>query len=324
MPKGKSAVQTPSSRDGAIDAFRGLTILLMFIANYFEHIRTIPASLKHATDIGITIVDFIAPFFIFAIGLTFAASVAKRASRDGTFKAAEHVIKRAFALIGIGMMFSIGEHAFGFANSIVVWGVLQAIGVAIILSFPFLFLPTFVRLALALLLLGAYQWALDTYWITTVLHSSHAGLPGSLSWALLLVIATVFGDLLRKERTFWMTGAALLAVGIAAAFVFPVSKHRMSLPFVLITVSSGAIVFGAVRMLYRRSFDVPILRIMGMNPLVLYCAHLMLLSVFLVPSVPWWHTDPPALLAAVQGVAFIAALMGMAFVMYRKKRFVSL
>ncbi len=314
----------PVDRDGAIDAFRGLTIVLMFIANYFEHIRTIPACLKHAPDIGITIVDFIAPFFIFAIGLTFAASVTKRAARDGAFKAAEHVIKRAFALIGIGMMFSIGEHSFGFANSIVVWGVLQAIGVAIILSFPFLFMPVFIRLSLALILLGAYQWALDTYWLSTVLHSSHAGLPGSLSWALLLVLSTVFGDILRKSKSFWTVSAALLAIGIAAAFFFPISKHRMSLSFVLITVSSGAIVFGGMRMLFKQKFDVPALRIVGTNPLVLYMTHLLLLSVFLVPSVPWWHTDPPLWLAAVQGLLFISVLVWLGFAMYRRKAFVSL
>ena len=61
-------------RNRAIDQFRGVAILLMFAANYMEHIAVVPAWLKHAPGIGLTAVDFIAPFFIFAIGLSFGPS----------------------------------------------------------------------------------------------------------------------------------------------------------------------------------------------------------------------------------------------------------
>ena len=64
----------PTARDRAIDRFRGLAILLMVIANFLEHVSTVPGWLKHAPDVGLTVVDFIAPAFIFAIGLTFPGS----------------------------------------------------------------------------------------------------------------------------------------------------------------------------------------------------------------------------------------------------------
>jgi predicted acyltransferase len=63
------------SRLESIDYFRGLAIMLMVLANFTIGIVIVPGWLKHASDIGLTIPDLIAPFFIFAIGLTFGLSV---------------------------------------------------------------------------------------------------------------------------------------------------------------------------------------------------------------------------------------------------------
>ncbi len=54
-------------RSAALDQFRGLAIALMVPANYLEHIAIVPAWLKHAPDIGFTVIDLIAPMFIFAL-----------------------------------------------------------------------------------------------------------------------------------------------------------------------------------------------------------------------------------------------------------------
>ena len=62
------------NRIEAIDQYRGIAIILMVIANYLFDVTTIPGWLKHAPDIGLTVIDLIAPFFIFAIGLTYGAS----------------------------------------------------------------------------------------------------------------------------------------------------------------------------------------------------------------------------------------------------------
>ena len=94
------AVPRPD-RNRAIDQFRGLAVLLMLPANYLEHIRWVPWWLKHKVDVGLTIVDFIAPFFIFAIALTFGDSVRRRREREGWQRCIEHVLKRALALLGL-------------------------------------------------------------------------------------------------------------------------------------------------------------------------------------------------------------------------------
>ncbi|HMN59437.1 MAG TPA: DUF5009 domain-containing protein [Anaerolinea sp.] len=67
----------------SIDQFRGFAILLMVLANYLAGVAWIPAWLKHAPDIGLTVIDLIAPFFIFSIGLTYALAIRRRAAQNG-------------------------------------------------------------------------------------------------------------------------------------------------------------------------------------------------------------------------------------------------
>jgi len=59
--------ERPGGRQGerieAVDQYRGLAIVLMVIANHLADIASAP-------DVGLTPIDLIAPFFIFAIGLT--------------------------------------------------------------------------------------------------------------------------------------------------------------------------------------------------------------------------------------------------------------
>lgn len=316
-----------SDRDPAIDSFRGLAVLMMFLANYMEHIRVVPAWLKHAPDIGITVVDLVAPFFLFAVGLTFPMSVRRRAERSGWQKTSEHFFGRAMALVGIGMLFSIGEAAYGFSNSIVPWGTLQAIGTSVLLAFPALLLPVLPRLTVAFVVLVCYQAALDVFWLPTVLASSHAGLPGVFSWAGLLIISTVFADLYgnRRMSRYWALALLTLAGATALSFFVPVSKHRMSLSFVGIAASLAAVCFGVLKILIRRrGFSFHFLQVLGQNPLVLYCTHLVLLAVFLVPPASWWHVDAPIWQAALQGVAFVAVLYGFAAVLHSRRIRISL
>ena len=62
-------------RFDAVDQFRGLAIVLMVLANYLAGVDIVPAWLRHAPDIGLTVIDLIAPFFIFAIGITYGISL---------------------------------------------------------------------------------------------------------------------------------------------------------------------------------------------------------------------------------------------------------
>jgi predicted acyltransferase len=312
-----------AERDVAIDQFRGLSIALMVVVNYFEHVRAMPAWAKHAPDIGITIADFVAPAFIFAIGLTFGGSVRRRFAAQGAQRTIEHVLKRALALIGLGLLFTIGEQSYGF-NQGQPWGTLQAIGVAIALTLPALWLAPMVRLVLALALVAGYQAMLGNGWLDIVLAASHAGIQGSLSWTALLLLATVFADLRTSRARFLALALTLLVAGLVLERWFPISKHRMSVSFDFVVTSSAALAFALVELWVAARGPVRALVTWGNNPLVLYVTHLVLLSVFLVPAVPWWHVEASLPQAVVQGVAFVAVLHLWARLLERRAIFVAL
>jgi predicted acyltransferase len=215
MSDSAEAVAARPGRQLAIDQFRGLAIFMMLPANYMEHIRVVPAWLKHAPDVWLTIIDFIAPFFIFAIGLTFGSSVRRRMSKDGPQRTLEHVIKRALALIGLGMLFSVGEHSYGF-NGDQLWGTLQAIGVAIALTLQTLWLAPLLRLGLALGVMAGYQALLGNGWLEVVVAASHGGIQGSLSWAALLMCATVYADLRASPGRYFSVAGLMMEIGRAS------------------------------------------------------------------------------------------------------------
>jgi predicted acyltransferase len=172
--------------------------------------------------------------------------------------------------------------------------------------------------------LAGYQFMLGRGWLELVLATSHAGLWGALSWGALLMIATVFADVRQQPARWFPLAFALLALGGALAFVFPVSKHRMSVSFDLLVSGSAAIVFAATAALVKARGPLRALVTWGQNPLVLYVSHLVLLAVFLVPEAPWWHVDAGLALTTVQGVAFIGALHLWARLLERRQIFIAL
>jgi len=179
----------------AIDQFRGFAIFLMVVADYLADVRRVPAWLKHAPDIGYTVIDLIPPLFMFAIGLTYGLSIRRRIARTGAWQTVENAIKRYMALVGIGFLLTLGGNLSGIYPSVYNWGLLQAIGVAGLLTLPVIRLPAWARWVIGLALLGVYQPLLDRYWLDMTLNSPHGGLPGSLGWAAMLIMATALADL---------------------------------------------------------------------------------------------------------------------------------
>jgi hypothetical protein len=46
----------------------------------------------------------------------------------------------------------------------------------------------------------------------------------------------------------------------------------------------------------------------GANPLLLYIGHYLLLAIFVLPGIPWWHVEAPLLLAAAQAAFLVGVL----------------
>ncbi|WP_394768965.1 heparan-alpha-glucosaminide N-acetyltransferase domain-containing protein [Lacisediminihabitans sp.] len=305
-----------SVRNLAIDRFRGVLVILMVGGDYLSGVRVVPALLKHAPDIGFTVADTVASAFVFVIGLNYGTSFARRA-RSGTAAAYRHFVVRYLALIGLGALVAGGAVVSGVPTD---WGVLQALGVAGLICLAVIRLPTWARFAMGALMLIGYQYVLGLSMLSTVLHTVHGGLFGALSWAALLVLSTAVADVWRSGRAPYAICCAALAVAAAlSAVVVPVSKNRVSLSFVLITLAISALVFLAFE--YGARFapqGAGFFCWWGENALALYFLHLVILSLVVVPPAAWWYAEAPGWLAALQLIVILTVLSAVAWWMHRR------
>jgi predicted acyltransferase len=317
-----------NQRINSIDQFRGLAILMMVLANFMGGVHVIPAWLKHAPDIGLTVIDLIAPMFIFAIGLTYGLSFRRRLERDGALKTYTQFALRYLAILGLGAIISAGETALGHNPQGVDWGVLQAIGAAGILTLFIIRQPAWVRVACGLLVLGVYQVLLDTFWLRSVLSAPHGGLLGALAWTGMLILSTALADLFHEPaRRKWFAWAALLALaaGVGLAFFSPMSKNRVSSSYVLISLGISALLFlGFHWVNVRTALKLRFLTAWGANPLVLYILHYLLIGLVFLPGIPSLYADAPLWLALLEMALLIAGISTAAFWMERHRLVISL
>ncbi|HTX90417.1 MAG TPA: heparan-alpha-glucosaminide N-acetyltransferase domain-containing protein [Anaerolineales bacterium] len=312
----------------SIDQFRGFAILTMVLANYMGGVKLIPAWLKHAPDVGLTVIDLIAPFFIFAIGLTFGLSFHRRLERDGALKTYTYFLTRYLAIIGLGAIISAGETAIGENTTGVDWGVLQAIGMAGLAALVVIRLPSLYRWLIGAGILVVYQTVLDRFLLDFTIRSPHGGLYGSLDWAAMLILGTALADLFHSEgrgrKAFpWVSGL-ILALGVALAFVSPVSKHRVSAAYVLITLGVSALLFLAFHLAERFDWQGRFLVVWGKNPLTLYFLHYLLIGLVFVPGIPAIYQDAPLWLVLIEMVALVGGISAVAYWMDRKNVVISL
>jgi predicted acyltransferase len=312
-------------RSEAIDQYRGLAIVLMVVANFINDVEVVPPWVRHPTDVGLSVIDFIAPMFVFAIGLTFGASVRRRAVRDGLPRTVGHFFRRGMVLVGLGAIMGAGEIVTGVNEDGFNWGVLQALGVSIMLALPVLSWLVSCRIGVGLGLLGCYQALLDGFWLDAVRTAPHGGLQGSLGWAAMMILATGVADLFletspRSRR--WGVGLSLglVAAGLAIAAWVPISKARVSASYVLITLGTAGVLFAVTRLLVEaRGVRSAHLRAWGRNPLLLYLIHSVVLALFVLPPAPWWHVAAPWWLVLLQVAALLFIMDRIALWLERRR-----
>jgi predicted acyltransferase len=311
-PRAAATLTGSRERLDSIDQFRGFAILLMVLADYLARPQNVPAWLKHAHDVGLTVIDLIAPLFIFAIGLTYGTSFRRRLARSGGWQTGVDFVRRYAALIGIGFLLTLLGDLTGVYPSTVNWGLLQAIGAAGLLTLLVIWLRWPWRLLAGLVLLAAYQVLLDRFWLQDVLDAIHGGPWAAFAWGSMLILSTVLADIYHdatRRRFYPWLSIIILAVGIGLAFAVPVSKNRVSASYVLITVGASALVFGVFHLLDSRwKLRLPLLTEWGKNALLLYLLHGVLIGVFALPPVPGWYMEAPPWLIALQAAALVAVL----------------
>ena len=323
----RTAARRAVTRDPAIDAFRGLAVLLMAVGNFEIGVRVFPAFVKHTEGVGYTVADLVAPMFVVAIGFTVGPSMRRRRSVEGAGAAYRHLVVRGLSLIGIGAVISAGQAVVRPIPGVDVgWGVLQALGGATLLLVPVVLTPPAVRATTGVLLLVGYQWMFDQAWSATVLHTTHNGLPGVVSWAALLMLATVVADELHRLRdprrrleALAATGVAAVATALALAIRVDVSKDAASPTYMLLSLGLSLLVLAAVEAWVggRRDRWVPVQRV-GRNALLLYLGNLLLLAALQAPGADWWYAGAALWLSLLQAAVVAGSTLGLATLLDRR------
>jgi predicted acyltransferase len=304
-----------------IDQYRGFAILLMVLADYLSRVQRVPAWLKHAPGTGLTMVDLIAPVFIFAIGLLYRPSWDRRFERDGPRQTITHFIRRNLALIGIGFLTPWGYS----------WGLFQTIGGAGIITLLVIWLPWRVRLIFGSILLGGYQYLSNTVWLGRVSPgSSWCEMEGTLSWAAMLILATVLADWYynasRRRGILFLGSLAILGAGILLSNWVIISQYHVSASYVLIGLGASGFLFaGFDQVTEKFKIQIPLLSSWGKNPLLLYLLHYWIwVLVFLRPEVRGWHIEAPWWLIILQASGFVGLISLIAGYLDRRNWIISL
>jgi predicted acyltransferase len=308
----------------------------MVFVNFVAEYSAIPGWSKHTHNqnipYGLTYVDLVAPFFIFAIGLTYHQSYQRSLARSGTVETVLKFLRRYFALLGLGL---VTEVTLTPTSIMFGWAALPAIGLAGLFTLLFIRVPRYARLALGLVLLALYQFCLGR---TVMVHGVpvnigdwnytdvHGGIIGGLGYGLMMLLGTVVGEAVEQKRLrdFLWFGAAFTAAGVLSNFSWGISKDHVTGPFILISLGLASLTFYAVWYLYdERRFThgaSGFLQPMGKNALFLYLFHafLIIIAQVLLPA--------NAFIGFVLFVALglIAAVWGMAVYLDRKRVYLTL
>ena len=182
----------------AIDAFRGITILVMIFVNTLAGVRGMPAWMEHApADMdGMTFPDVVFPAFLFIVGMSIPFAMAQRqAAGDSDWQLARHVLVRAAGLLVFGVFMVNAEEGYNeaamgmsihlwsllfYVCAMMVWAVYRFENKAVVLALRAAGLAGLIALALAFrggqhgdLLLMPQWW----------------GILGLIGWAYLYAVA---------------------------------------------------------------------------------------------------------------------------------------
>jgi predicted acyltransferase len=308
----------------ALDDLRGLAIFIMIPVNVLAPYTAIPSWFKHAPGSGLTVADLVVPLFLFSLGVSSGFSWKRRVAEKGYRRTFLHAVYRNALLA-----------AFGIAGMLLAdpgdrWEVLTMLGATGMLSFFFLGLRPWPRIAGALLMLAAVEilrplglGALIQDWYDTGL----GGPWGTLSLSFFAITASAIGELtidlpvVRRLAALAGAAAALATAGALALLLGPFSKHLGSASYVLFT-SGVSVALLACLAAWREALrlPLPVLGCLGRNPLLLYMVH----SVLGLAALALVAADSGALAAWGAGLAVLAVCTALALVLDRFRVYLKL
>jgi predicted acyltransferase len=303
---------TKPQRLVSLDLLRGLAVIGMIVVNSMagqQGYGPVYSTLLHAHWDGLHAADVVFPAFLFMVGVSIPLSLRRREEADYS-----RILSRTLRLVLLGFILS---NIFWFAEfgsgTWRLFGVLQRIGLVYgACAIMFLTLSLRTRLVVAAAILVLY-WPLTLVptldgiptdlWlrgrnfvgsVDRVLLGPHVYVPGpegydpegilgTLPAIAQGLIGVAVGEYMLRtgaRRTLWTAGAAMLVLGIAWSFVFPVVKDIWSSSFVLVTSGISLLVLLALAMLFdgrpmtgpRRIAEYIVLPF-GINAIAAYALH---------------------------------------------------
>ncbi|SHN25388.1 Predicted acyltransferase [Cyclobacterium lianum] len=262
----------------SLDALRGFTIAAMILVNYPGSWNHVFPPLLHASWNGLTMTDFIYPFFLFIVGVSVAFAYTKRL--QGGFPKEEmykKILVRSLKIFLVGVFLNLIPD-FNFSEMRIT-GVLQRIAIVFLVC-AFLFLHTDwkkqVYLAGGILL--SYWLAMTLIptpdegkvmlepgrnlaaWIDRILLPGRMwegnwdpeGLFSTLPAIVTGILGLLAGKILLadnnqqlKANYLMALGVPLVLLGLLWAQVFPINKHLWTSSFTLVTGGTAFIALGA-------------------------------------------------------------------------------
>lgn len=297
-------------RDLSLDAFRGLTVIMMIIVNIQGNGELAFAALKHAEWHGLTFADVIFPWFLFIVGLSVPLALEKAKS-----KASMAVVMRRTVMLflwGLFLSWLIRPVEF---DQIRWLGVLQRIGVVYFGCALVCLYSRGWRVAAMLAVFGLF---VHSVLLLTVVAPGEAApslaageglnawldqeyLPGRLIrktydpegiFSTLPAICTGFigVSFMRWRRASQSSlprsaasiGFGLSLIGLLGAQVLPINKQLWTASFALLTAGLGMLAWAALSSAWANIASSRLARLMvllGQTALTLYVIHMLLIAV---------------------------------------------
>lgn len=296
-----------SERLVSLDAFRGLTMLLMVLVNNAGS-GAIYHQLKHASWNGWTITDAVFPSFLWIVGVAITISLGKRLAAGVSLTTLySQIVRRSALIYFLGLIVYVAPE-FDLSTQRLL-GVLQRIAICYLIA-SLIFLHTRLRGQLIWIagLLAGY-WALMmlvpvpgfgagdlsvqgnfAHYLDRIVlgrHNYHStktwdpeGVLSTLPAIATALLGVMAGHLLRlkralAEKTVWLflAGDLLIAAGLVCDIWLPINKHLWTSSFTLFMAGLDFVIFASFLWLidgrgYKRAVR-PFV-IMGMNAIAVY------------------------------------------------------
>ena len=350
----------------SLDLLRGFAVMGMILVNEMAGMAPpVYPLLLHSHWDGLTIADVVFPGFLFMVGVSIPLSYRSQRAPDHAA-----ILWRVFRLLLLGFILSNIFWLADFkSGSWRLFGVLQRIGLVYgVCALLFLKVSPRLRLIIAAGILILYWplalvsgldglptdiWVRGHNFIGSVDRvllgaGNHIyvpgaegydpeGLVGTLPAIAQGLIGVAIGEYLLRSgayarfRTLAIAGAAMLVVGIAWGFAFPVIKDIWSSTFVLVTCGIALLLLAVLTVLFdgkpmtgaRRVIEVIVLPF-GMNAIAAYTVHEVCWSLlgWDLLQTPYWNLIPamdPKLAAFVPVLLFMAFIWLCMFYLWRKR-----